>query len=189
MNFYVPTLGDKIYLEDNWHFTLHRESRNQSLAERLGIMHTVETPKEIYKITRVMSTSIFGKNRVDEYRASLTEEQAANYATRPGYTIERLGQTARPLVTKHWHSDESEVFLPLGTCLAIDRIYIRKNRPNFDSITFRVISSPDKKLEKARFWVRLADANKIVCSLYPVHDIDSRARLDQHHRFSNLELE
>ena len=51
--------------------------------------------------------------------------------------------------------------LPAGTELIVDRIYIRQGAKDFDSVTFRVKSSPDERTKKARFWVTLDDANKI----------------------------
>jgi hypothetical protein len=50
------------------------------------------------------------------------------------------------------------VTFPAGWELGIDRIYIRQGRSSFDSVTF---SCPYNG-KKVRFWVKLADANKIV---------------------------
>lgn len=52
--------------------------------------------------------------------------------------------------------------LPAGTILKIDRIYIRKGQKDYDSVTFHVVNSKGKKVTNARFWVKLADANKIM---------------------------
>jgi hypothetical protein len=65
--------------------------------------------------------------------------------------------------------------LPVGTVLTVDRIYIKKGMPDFDSITFRAsdyatnsvdeffAALADFKIKKSiRFWVKLADANTIV---------------------------
>lgn len=52
--------------------------------------------------------------------------------------------------------------LPAGTILSVERIYIRMGASDYDSITFRVQSSPDERFKKkVRFWVKLDDANKI----------------------------
>jgi hypothetical protein len=55
------------------------------------------------------------------------------------------------------------------TVLIVDRIYIRKGVDGFDSVTFRLheLSShqqPTLKNKKGRFWVKLEDANKILCT-------------------------
>lgn len=64
--------------------------------------------------------------------------------------------------------------LPAGTLMAINRIYIRQNQTDFDSITMRIFETThpfilhgamDKngklKASKARFWVKLCDFNNI----------------------------
>jgi hypothetical protein len=48
-----------------------------------------------------------------------------------------------------------------ATVLIVDRIYIRQNQANYDSVTFRVKSSP-QRYEKARFWAKLDDVNRMV---------------------------
>ena len=54
------------------------------------------------------------------------------------------------------------VTLPIGTVLSIDRMFVRQGLESFNSITFRLKSCPrNKKLEKARFWVKISDANRI----------------------------
>lgn len=52
--------------------------------------------------------------------------------------------------------------LPKDTVLRVDRIYIRKGSSDFDSVSFRIVECPIKKLCKQRFWVKLEDANQIV---------------------------
>ena len=50
----------------------------------------------------------------------------------------------------------SRIVFPVGTRFAVDRIYIRQNAREFDSVTFRIVTEP-----KGRFWVKLAKANEI----------------------------
>lgn len=52
--------------------------------------------------------------------------------------------------------------LPAGTVLSVDRIFIRNGARDYDSVTFRFRKHPDMPKLKARFWVKLDDANKIV---------------------------
>lgn len=53
-----------------------------------------------------------------------------------------------------------------GTILKVDRIYIRQNLKDFDSITFVIKKSDQLDLYntkiKGRFWARLADVNRMV---------------------------
>ena len=79
-----------------------------------------------------------------------------------------------------WHSYRDRIFLPgpgtisvpKDTTLIVDRIYIRKGAGEFDSITFVIVDSPNKRLvtkkyggtftnRQCRFWVSLDDDNKI----------------------------
>lgn len=71
--------------------------------------------------------------------------------------------------------------------LTVDRIYIRGRARDFDSITYRIGTCPEKKLQKSRFWVKLRDANKIVCNLTPVVDEDAKKLHDALSRFAQLE--
>ena len=71
-----------------------------------------------------------------------------------------------------WQSVElGPVTLPEGTRLSVDRIYIRKGQREYNSITFNAnielytVSSNKPIKIKGRFWVKLADANKIQMNL------------------------
>jgi hypothetical protein len=57
------------------------------------------------------------------------------------------------------------VTIPKGTQLAFDRLYIRRGSEAFNSVTFRVKSSPEKKLKGKRFWAKLPDVNNIMCNV------------------------
>lgn len=66
-----------------------------------------------------------------------------------------------------WNQCESAsitVSLEPGTILSVSRIYIRLGIKSFDSITFNCIKTAKNK-PHGRFWVKLADANKIVFEL------------------------
>lgn len=84
---------------------------------------------------------------------------------------------------------------PKGTILRVDRIYIRKGKSDWDSVTFCVAHAPgdenrakasgkaytwagrddasipeadkkkEQKLKGARFWVKLENVNDIVCKV------------------------
>lgn len=72
-------------------------------------------------------------------------------------------QTEKRKIYNRWEGrkeDFLDVILPKDTILTIDRIYIRKGKENFDSITFIVKSCPVKSI-KGRFWVKLEDVNKL----------------------------
>lgn len=52
-----------------------------------------------------------------------------------------------------------DITFPKGTVFKVTRLYVRAPSSSYDSITLSVVSSPIKKLAKARFWVKLWDAN------------------------------
>lgn len=66
----------------------------------------------------------------------------------------------------HYGEELGTVTLPKGTRLAVDRIYVRRGKTEFDSITFRIKECPDPKFKKIRFWAKLRDVNRIIC--YPI---------------------
>lgn len=51
--------------------------------------------------------------------------------------------------------------LPAGTELIVARVYIRNGMNDYSSLTFRIGECPHKPYSKKRFWVKLADANRI----------------------------
>jgi hypothetical protein len=54
------------------------------------------------------------------------------------------------------------VSLPTGTVLRVERVYIRAgSSEEFNSLTFRVLDSPNATLKKARFWAKLKDVNQM----------------------------
>lgn len=64
--------------------------------------------------------------------------------------------------TYHWTLplyQSSKVVLPSGTILKVDRIYIRKGRANFSSVTFWAKLPSEKN--SVRFWAKLSDVNNI----------------------------
>jgi len=65
----------------------------------------------------------------------------------------------------HWAMMASGVWramsFPAGTVLSVDRIYLRKGLADFNSLSFRVVSSPDKRIVKQRFWAKLGDVNRM----------------------------
>lgn len=48
-----------------------------------------------------------------------------------------------------------------GTVFKVTRLYVRAPASSYDSITLSVVSSPIKKLSKAKFWVKIMDANNM----------------------------
>jgi len=66
--------------------------------------------------------------------------------------------------SRTWHGDQVQVSLPAGTVLKVNRIYIRQNKSDYDSITLTLKKGdcPEKHVW-GRFWVKLGDMNRIIC--------------------------
>lgn len=71
-----------------------------------------------------------------------------------------------------WRADANQSIgcaLPAGTILTVDRIYIRKGKSEWDSVTFWVKGPvpgdenrpQNQKLKGARFWAKLEHVNEI----------------------------
>jgi len=91
---------------------------------------------------------------------------------------ERRNQTMLDVLvpgTHGWRDSADQKFgttLPAGTILVVDRIYIRQQAEDYDSLTFWVAWCPSKKFQvkKLRFWAKLCEVNKIVYT--PVEDAE-----------------
>lgn len=67
------------------------------------------------------------------------------------------------------------IVLQRGSVLRVDRVYIRKNAGEFDSLTFNLVGSPKPEWSpksaggtrsgKCRFWVKLTDVNTMRCDI------------------------
>lgn len=66
-------------------------------------------------------------------------------------------KTATATSTAHKPAKPMKTTLPKGTVLLIERIYIRKNASEFDSITFRITKGGS--VPAGRFWVKTEDIN------------------------------
>lgn len=85
------------------------------------------------------------------------EDRNLKFATNMGVEIKEI--------RNNWgYKDEgfenTTITVPKDTVLKVSRIYIRVGNKGFDSITFTIVQSPNKKC-KGRFWVKRTDANEI----------------------------
>lgn len=157
MKFYIPHLGDKLKLTKDWTFRVFIEERNKSLINTI-LEDTYKIPYYINRNTiydyEYKNTPIYDK------LASLGKLHMEG-AEIPSFSWSWTSFGAR-IVDEYKRgfrlsSKISEVYLdytiPGESILTVDRIYIRKGSPDFDSVTFR--------WNKNRFWVKLDDANNM----------------------------
>ena len=106
---YIPSIGFKFKLIQDWNLTLYAEHRNVNFATKIGIEGT---------------------------------DPSTKYSWRVGFK-------------------DTVISIPKDTVLKVARIYIRVGAKDFDSVTFTVVQSPDKKF-KGRFWAKLKDVNQMI---------------------------
>jgi hypothetical protein len=80
------------------------------------------------------------------------------------------------------------ITFPKGTIFRVDRVYVRAPASSFDSITFTIVSCPIKTLNKARFWVKLSEANQLEFEEFVV-DMDFHTKLKDLYRFVAIKNE
>lgn len=75
-----------------------------------------------------------------------------------------------------------DITFPKGTIFKVTRLYVRAPASSFDSLTLSVVSSPIKKLAKAKFWVKIMDANNMEFETkeFSFNDFDNISSLVRH---------
>jgi hypothetical protein len=173
---YIPSLGDEITLTKDWTFRLYHESRNQSLGEKLSLygFFGKTCTKWTYKEMPRPQEEIDRYARMIGYYPHLSSNiLVQDKAIEVPVKSWKNGNT-NPTYGLNYSHDMAT--LPAGTILVMDRIYIRQGQSKFDSVTFYAKEIPNlqdqsipaacraftkKPKGKARFWVKLADANQI----------------------------
>jgi hypothetical protein len=198
MQFYVPTIGDSIFLLEDWSFELHKEGRNLGLAKRFeecGHTKKWSTSHRVYQCHKTWTGHIPGYSwGTHTYSPTYKvvfwhdDSQEAYKVLEDSKCFTRLPDEVRNHSSFEWNGNSAQVVLPRGTELIVDRIYIRGRSREYDSITFRIGKSPaNKKLSKARFWVKLKEANRIKCELHPIYDLEAAKLFASDQRFIDLD--
>lgn len=150
MKLYIPNLGDKLRLTQDWTFRLYYESRNSSLLS------------EIFDNTPIFFDYCPDKISISDYNRKFLEELINRKLIAPEYVMRKIW-IAELKIYKHIEVSiidrqlllnmELYYTIPAGSILTVDRIYIRKGQGSFNSLSFRY--------NKKRFWVNLSDVNNI----------------------------
>lgn len=163
--FKIPTIGDRVELSVDWTFPLFEERRNKPLFK-------VVAPEK--KITEYHMETL----SYEEFHAANPTPNAPPRAKPFGDNPENLRQLWdeykktdewRNHIRLYWEANNAfqlknsiSVTLPAGTCLEVDRIYIRQKSGEFDSVTFKIRADRKSPYNNVRFWVKRSDANNIV---------------------------
>lgn len=148
--FFVPSLGTLMFLAEPWEFKLYFEGRNAGLLK--AILPTLTSNWWYLGLGADDFEDGVVPDQIEWEKAMTEEELSTAYKS-----YQATNKEDNPFV---------RVTLPVGTQLSVDRIYIKRGGESFNSITFRTTKiCPDKKLASKRFWVKLRDANEIVCNV------------------------
>lgn len=189
--FYVPEIGDKIVLEEDWIFNLYPEKRNKALGAFFGYWEN--------RLSWIKTEDLKDWSYPEPVVENLPSRNDPKYKTGTGNRYDHvqftedynLAKTSDP-AWKQWISDWEEweqdvkklstpnipveVKLPKRSVLTIDRIYIRKGSAGYSSISFfcanlgnieyqlrrySAIPGQTKKVKSPRFWAKLKDCNTI----------------------------
>lgn len=143
---YIPKLGDYIQLAEDWTFPLHIEGRNSSLWNVMEI-----EPPSYWN----------GWKFADEAEAK-ADATYQEFAAHPDINL-KVKIVENAYRGQNYQVEATlNVTFPAGTILKMDRLYIRKNAREFDSVTFVVEQTSLFKGRKPRFWAKLEDANRMV---------------------------
>lgn len=196
MKLYVPEIGDHIRLTSDWTFTLHAEGRNMTLAELFGFRKygwtqwidstkIEEEPARDYVINypddAQFDRGIFGRRYSYEERQAVYKKAEEDSPTYQAYlkAYSEWDSRAKAIAT-----DDLIITLPVGTVLAVDRIYIRKGSSDYSSITFYAKGLGESEIKNRwsgrvtkwkaqRFWAKLSDCNKIEFELLDEKEVMS----------------
>jgi hypothetical protein len=151
MKMYIPEISDRIRLVDEWRFTLINEYRNESL----------------WKFFESETAAVGEKRKkMEDRKHELERKFGYTYSNIPIVLTADEQHEYRSITEQlrgtQYHYAQTEVALPAGCELSVDRIYIRKGAGEWSSITFYLQSHPHTGFKrKPRFWAKLSDCNHI----------------------------
>lgn len=159
---FIPSLGSLIILAEPWNFKLFFEGRNKGLLKALCPNKPTPLPEGVNP--KSFQARFHGRN----FGTHHTEHEGSLFLRYLEPLSEKELADAHPTY-RAMHKQRQyylDVTIPAGQQLKFDRIYIRQNVTAFNSVTFRTTKiGPDKLFHSKRFWVKLQDANKIVCNI------------------------
>lgn len=140
---HIPTVGEVLQLAKDWTFTAIAEYRNRALLDYLE--ETGVIPK--------------GADRFTPLPLPLCGRDTPRH---PSRTCQRLAGhegDCNAYVYHHRGYMRYACTVPRGTRLLVDRIYIRRGKAEWDSLTFWAQGLGKKRV---RFFAKLADVNTMV---------------------------
>lgn len=144
-NFFVPEIGTRLQLSEDWTFSWYWERRNLDLLKAFQEKGLIDELKFVQTTTEV-----------NAHHYGIGDSKYAN-----------LKKYWDKYFTNHYRQPRTQFFcyqmtFPKDSVIILDRYYIRKGNSGYSSITFRTesLAIPGFK-KKPRFWTKLDDANLI----------------------------
>jgi hypothetical protein len=164
---YIPEIGDRITLAEDWTFPLYREHRNDALWAILsGNADPAIVALERRKTALVEELEAIRRRGAEEATGTLVKMAFETQLIVRDEDRSRDRELRAELMEVNMTEASIAVTLPAGTVLAIDRIYIRKGISDYSSLSFNLTATLDPLISAARgrkrFWAKLADCNRIV---------------------------
>lgn len=159
LQMYIPEIGDKIKLAENWAFALYPESRNANFLKTLTKFNPGLTNFE--HVTVKPYGCPWGWDFLQELKTTLVKVPTVRWNSKRFVNSQK---------DEKRFIEAFKIPLMKGDILQIDRIYVRKGKEDFSSITFKLIDtsnplilSQKRKSRKTlgRFWAKLSDVNEI----------------------------
>lgn len=155
---FIPDIGTEITLGKDWEFLILLEHRNGGLISHLGMNY-----KELSESREVLCKELFRfKQRV--CKSNGCEPKNAHYVDEifNSLTLNEVEEIEYSKIKNDLkNSAVFKVKLKKDSVLKIDRIYIRKGKHDFSSVSFILKEEGGKKVTKVRFWVWLEDVNNL----------------------------
>lgn len=149
MRMFIPEIGTRLTLEEDWKFTLHKERRNDTVWEKLRVAY----PDAFARIDAEMIVA-----------RDLWLEYLSRPVSRDPDTRERNTEQLQAHNVYMQNIEKFDITLPAGTELTIDRLYIRKGISDYSSVSFNLNATSHEALNvkgRKRFWAKIQDVNRI----------------------------
>lgn len=159
---FIPTIGTQFTLSRKWTFRLIHENRNRKLEEFFGLRE--DHLREDFKFRRNIS-ELYRRvhNDPGRLRRALIAKNPPEELTQDQVNLLRARETAMFCLPA-----STPVTLKKGTILVVDRVYIRQQMPDYDSVSFKIPKNDENIAlgyphngHPIRFFASLEDVNKI----------------------------
>lgn len=156
---FVPDIGDKITLEEDWNFRLNDEYRNREFMDDLKKAGLLDNSEMKTKYQEFLSNYSGYLKTTPSFGTFLGDKDKDLYDLRNNILDTRMIEDIR---NDLYYSDKYvTTTIPDGCEIFIDRVYIRKGASDYSSITFRVEGMENMPKKSYRFWVKLHDTRGI----------------------------